>query len=217
MSQAPEYSRTKSFLDDASDRTDHASLNAELDRIATSIKGLRDNAALLQADDGALKSKVVTVASLTQEVIDLMTGTSVLTIKGDPGDVGSSFNADYQGTELERPTFAARPKGFSFLAMDSGKLYFKLSDTSGHWSTGYTYGKGETGDSAYKTWLSLGNACTEAQFIATLKGTKGDNGTSGLVTAVDDTVKTVTLTGRSSLSFRLSMVGGQLQIVASTS
>lgn len=35
------------------------------------------------------------------------------------------------------------------------------------------------GNSAYQTWLALGNVGTEADFIASLKGEKGDDGTPG--------------------------------------
>lgn len=46
--QAPPYTRTKDFLENGSDRTDHGSINAELDRAAESINALRSNQAALQ-------------------------------------------------------------------------------------------------------------------------------------------------------------------------
>lgn len=39
--------------------------------------------------------------------------------------------------------------------------------------------KGDAGPSAYQTWLDQGNTGTEADFLATLKGDKGDPGTNG--------------------------------------
>ena len=39
--------------------------------------------------------------------------------------------------------------------------------------------QGAPGLSAYQTWLALGNTGTEAQFIASLKGPKGDTGPAG--------------------------------------
>ena len=38
---------------------------------------------------------------------------------------------------------------------------------------------GDTGKSAYQVWLDLGNTGTEADFIASLKGVKGDSGKDG--------------------------------------
>lgn len=200
MAAAPEYSRTKNFLDNNPDRTDHSAINNELDAVAVSINALRDNAALLQNDDGTLKNALVTVAALSTEVLNLMTGTDVLTIEGPKGDVGASFAANYKGLEVERPTFATQPKGFSFLAMDTGLLYFKLSDDSGDWSTGYEFGKGDQGDPG-----AAGPA-----------GADGVDGVDGVVTLVDDSIVTVGLTGKTSLSIRLVETAGTLAVLVST-
>ncbi len=43
MPQAPAYNRAKNFLENNPDRTDHAALNAELDRAALSINEQLDN------------------------------------------------------------------------------------------------------------------------------------------------------------------------------
>lgn len=198
--QAPAYAREKNFLDNSPDRTDHAAINAELDRAALSINALRTNQALLQADDGTLKEAIVSIASLSTEVLNLMTGTDVLTIEGPEGPVGPSFNADFKGLNSERATFNAQPKGFSFLAMDTGLMYFKLSNTSADWSTGYPFGKGEKGDDG-----DPGN-----------DGEDGTDGTNGLITSVDSATKTVGLIGKSALNIKASVVGGQLQLTVST-
>lgn len=200
MPQAPAYNRTKNFLDNNPDRTDHAALNDELDRAAESINALRTNQALLQSDDGTLKNAIVSIASLSTEVLNLMTGTDVLTIEGPEGPVGASFNADYKGLESERSTFAGQPKGFSFLAIDTGLLYFKLSATSGNWSTGYQFGRGEKGDD--------GTPGTP--------GTNGTNGTNGLITSIDGSTKTVGLIGKTALNITANVVAGQLQLTVST-
>ena len=200
MPQAPNYSREKNFSDNNPDRTDHFALNAELDRAALSINALRANQALLQADDGKLKAAVVTLATLSTEVLNLMTGTDVLTIEGPMGPVGPSFSADYKGLESERATFAGQPKGFSFLAIDTGLLYFKESATSGDWSSAYPFGKGEKGD----------------QGAPGTPGTNGTNGTNGIITSVDSATKTVGLTGKNALNITTSVVGGQLQLTVST-
>ena len=200
MSQAPAYNRSKNFADNSPDRTDHVAINTELDAAAQSINALRINAALIQADDGSLKAAIVTIASLSAEVLSLMYGLKVMTIQGPQGPVGASFSADYRGLASEKTAFDGKPKGFSFLSMDAGLMYFKLSDASGAWSTGYPFAKGETG----------------ATGAAGAAGSNGLNGASGVVTSVDSAVKTVGLTGKTALNISASLVGGQLRLNVST-
>ena len=80
--QAPAYNRTKNFLENNPDRTDHGALNAELDKVALSIDGLRENAALLQKDDGSLQNSVVALVNLTPAAI------AALQVPGPVGPVG---------------------------------------------------------------------------------------------------------------------------------
>lgn len=52
-------------------------------------------------------------------------------IKGDPG---ANFTPDARGLAAERSSFDSREKGFAFLDVESGNMYFKLSDEEGAWS-----------------------------------------------------------------------------------
>jgi hypothetical protein len=60
--------------------------------------------------------------------------------KGDTGDTGEQgpkgdpMKIDATGTTDELSQYDSEPKGFSFLATDSGMVYIKNSDTSGDWS-----------------------------------------------------------------------------------
>ena len=45
-------------------------------------------------------------------------------------------DADARDTFANRNLYDLQPKGFSFLAIDTGFMYFKLSNTSGDWSDG---------------------------------------------------------------------------------
>ena len=65
--------------------------------------------------------------------------------EGQKGDKGDNFTINATGLVREKPTYNAQPKGFSFLALDEGKIYFKVSATSGDWSAGISFGKGDTG------------------------------------------------------------------------
>lgn len=196
MPQASEYNREKDFLNENPDRTDHSALNDEFDQVSVSINELRANAALLQDDDGGLKTGIVSTDSLSQEVLDLMAGTSLLTVTGPQGDVGPSFDANYKGLATERVDFDNQDKGFSFLAMDTGLLYFKLSKVIGDWSTGYQFGKGDKGDAG----------------AAGQTGASGINGTDGLITSIDTATQSVSIIGKTTLNITASMTAGKLSI-----
>ncbi|AZY49595.1 hypothetical protein C0J09_10940 [Bordetella avium] len=157
MAQAPGYDRHKNFLDNNPDRTDHGALNAELDNVSLSINALLENQMALQADDGRLRAGVVGVDQLTPDAQAVLSrpgpdgregpqGPRGMQGQDGPvGPVGPSFTTDARGLEGERTTYGNRLKGFAFLAVDTGLLYFKLSSAMGDWSQGYPFGKGETG------------------------------------------------------------------------
>ncbi|MGX5659998.1 hypothetical protein ACWKWV_09790 [Castellaniella ginsengisoli] len=143
MSAAPEYTRQKNFLDNLPDRTDHGALNAEFDNVATSVNALRTNAAAIQRDDGALSDGIVGMEQLDDDLRERL--------GGDGGDGGGGENPanryeDARGLLAERSYYDGRPKGFSFVAIDTGVVYFKLSGTIGDWSDGFPFGKGDKGD-----------------------------------------------------------------------
>ena len=65
--------------------------------------------------------------------------------QGDQGPVGASFSPDETGTLAERAAYDTQPKSFAYLAIDTQLLYFKNSNTSGDWTSGVGFGKGDTG------------------------------------------------------------------------
>lgn len=194
---APSYNRTKNFQADSGDRTDHNAINAELDRVGQAINSLASLIGLILKDDNTLEAGLVLPDALSPQVLNLMTGTDVVTVQGPKGDIGASFRADYRGLASERATFDAERKGFCFLAMDTGMLFFKLSATSGDWSTGYTFAKGDKGDHG-------------------TPGAQGAPGVSGAVTSVDGSTSTQSLVGRASVSARLILENGLLSIAITT-
>ena len=68
MAQPPAYNREKNFTLNSGRETDHAALNAELDKASNSINDIRTNLAILQADDGKLRPSVVTPDSISEEL-----------------------------------------------------------------------------------------------------------------------------------------------------
>lgn len=230
MAQAPLYNRSKNFSENNSDRTDHGALNAELDNAAASINALRANQAALQKDDGTLQNQVVQIVNLTPAAIAALqvpgpTGLQGLDgpegpegPQGPKGDVGASFTADVRDSFANRGQYNLQPKGFAFLAMDTGMLYFKLSNTSADWSAGVQYGKGETGATGLQGLQGL-QGKQGLQGIQGLRGPDGPAGTNGIngaVTSLDTATKTASLVGRTSISARLVLTAGQLSIVLTT-
>lgn len=197
---APSYNRTKNFQTDSGDRTDHNAINAELDKVAQAINSLASLIGLILKDDNTLEAGLVLPDALSQQVLNLMTGTDVITVQGPKGDVGASFRADYRGLASERSTFDDRAKGFCFLAMDTGQLSFKLSNAPGDWSQGYAFAKGDKGDTG-----SPG-----------ANGSPGAPGVSGAVTSVDTNTVSASLVGRTNVTARLVLQSGLLSVVLAT-
>lgn len=228
--QAPAYNRTKNFLENNPDRTDHGALNAELDKVELSIDGLRENAALIQKDDGSLQNSVVALVNLTPGAIAALQVPGPIGpqgavgpagpqgIQGVKGDVGSSFDAEVKDLFANRSLYNLQPKGFSFLAIDTGNLYFKLSATSGDWSPGFVYGRGETGATGAvgATGPQGPQGLQGIQGLTGPVGAPGLDGLPGLVTSLDTSTKTASLVGRSSISARLVVSAGELTIVLTT-
>jgi len=82
--------------------------------------------------------------------------------QGIKGDKGDAFAVNSVGMLAQRSLYDAQVIGFSFLAVDESKIYFKLSATSGDWSSGAPFGKGETGDTG-----ATGNGIMDTQFSST--------------------------------------------------
>ncbi len=65
---------------------------------------------------------------------------------GPKGDKGDAFVVNAIGTLAGRTAYDLQPINFTYYATDIGEIYFKLSATSGDWSIGSPFGKGDTGD-----------------------------------------------------------------------
>ena len=225
MAQPTKYVRLTDFTVNNPDQVNLAAINRELDSLGKSVNQLCDALGLIQKDDGTIAIGVVSYESLdakAQERLKPIPGKDgrdgidgIDGSDGAKGDVGASFDADYRGLISERDLFNAYSKGFSFLAMDEGKLYFKLSDASGDWSTGYEFGKGETG--------AAGRDGTDGQAGAPglpgqdgSDGVDGKDGIDGAVTQVDTTQQTTSIIGKRYVKVKLALVDGKLSLVLDT-
>lgn len=66
--------------------------------------------------------------------------------KGDKGDRGEAFKVNAIGTFAGRTAYDDQPKDFSYFASDLSLIYFKNSNTTGDWTSGIPFGKGDKGD-----------------------------------------------------------------------
>ncbi len=70
--------------------------------------------------------------------------------KGEKGDRGEPFQISASGTMEQRALYDDRPKGFSFLCIDTSEVFFRKSDTHADWTVGVPFGKGDKGDKGDK-------------------------------------------------------------------
>lgn len=230
MSQPQKYARSKNFQENSGDATDHGALNTEFDNIAATTDQIRSNLALIQADNGTLRPGLITEEQISSGLKALLKGdkgetgaqgpqglqgeTGPQGPKGDKGDTGASFLADAKGATDDKPLYDTRTKGFSFLDMTAGKLYWKLSNTPGDWSSGVEFGKGETGAQGPQGPQGKIGPQGERGPIGVTgdKGEKGDAGSDGVVTEVDSSQKSVNIVGRRRVMASLVLTNGKLSI-----
>lgn len=66
--------------------------------------------------------------------------------QGEQGEKGDGLQIDATGTTAERNGYDSEPEGFSYVDTQTGTLYFRETATSGVWSNGVPFGKGDKGD-----------------------------------------------------------------------
>ena len=105
------------------------------------------------------------------------------------------------------------------LAIDTGQLFFKLSNTAGDWSAGAPFGRGEAGPAGAQGPAGVQGlqGLQGIQGPPGAQGPAGINGINGAVTSIDTALKSASLIGRSSINAQLQLVDGQLRIVLTTS
>ncbi|AIK68527.1 putative tail fiber protein [Mesorhizobium phage vB_MloP_Lo5R7ANS] len=65
--------------------------------------------------------------------------------QGIEGPAGANYSPDAQGLTSGRAAYDAQATGFSYLDIEVGQLFWKLSATSGDWSAGIAFGAGAQG------------------------------------------------------------------------
>lgn len=221
---AEKYEREKDFSNDASNATDHNALNDEFDRAGKSINQLRGSLAFILNDDGSVRKSIIGPDQIQDELRTFLKGERGEQGKrgpdGEPGPrgpigpEGPSFNADISRPFRFRPLYDDRPHGFSYLATDTGFLYWKLSDASGDWSDGVTFGKGERGERGEEGPRGpIGPRGADGPAGPPGKqGDQGPAGANGLITSVNSSVVRQSLVGKTAVTARLVVSNGVLSI-----
>lgn len=227
MAQAIKYKRRKNFAENNPSQADLASIDKELDSVGLSVNATIDNLSKIQKDDGGLVPNIVGIDQITQEARDILRGQrgpqgpqgpegieGPEGPRGPQGPIGSSYQADVEALFGERGLYDTQAKGFSFLAIDTGKLYWKLSDATGSWSDGILFGpgpegqRGPVGPEGPRGLTGL----TGPKGDTGPAGVKGADGKDGLVTTIDTAWKTVSVVGKRYISVRLQESGGKLTL-----
>lgn len=126
---------------------------------------------LNQFSNIATQANTLTAGSNASASYNSTTGILTLGIpQGIKGDKGDAFTVDAFGTFAAKSTYDAQVLGFAYLAVDTSTLYFKQSGTSGDWSAGSLFGKGDTGDTGVQGfgWI------TGSGVPSDLSGVNGD-------------------------------------------
>lgn len=97
---------------------------------------------------------------------------------GEQGEQGAPFQVGASGLLANRGAFDAELEGFSYLATDTGDLYYRQG-AAGNWSDPVPF-QGPAGDSAYQVAVANGFVGTEADWLASLAGADGVDGADGL-------------------------------------
>lgn len=232
MPQAPIYKRKKNFTENSGNATDHTALNDEFDAVAQSINDLRKNQSSILTDEGKLQPDLINPEALSEEAIEALRGpqgiegptgpkgdTGPQGEQGPKGETGASFSAAISDVLANRSNYDNNSKGFSFLAIDEGRLYWKLSDAPGDWSVGVNFGQGPKGDQG-ATGAQGPKGDPGIQGIQGEKGDKGDpgkDGEDGAVVSIDSAVKSANLIGRTRITAQLVLDHlGQLSIKIDT-
>ena len=133
--------------------------------------------------------------------------------QGIKGDKGDSFTVNAIGLFADRSLYDAQAKGFSFLALDQSSIYFKLSATSGDWSAGSPFGKGDDGAQGVD---GIGIVSTTFTSTTDISGTPGQSGATDTYTLTYSDATTDTFDVYNGIDGSVTMTKTKFTVVAET-
>ena len=232
--------------------------SANINSVATTV--VPNIAEILQADNNAAiattKAAEATVAANTattksNEIKNVSVGSTVTGVAGTPasvvynpatgkftfvvpqgikGDRGEAFQVNAVGLLASKSLYDTAATGFSYLATDENKIYFKLSATSGDWSIGAPFGKGDTGATGATGTSIVSTTFTSTTDVSGLAGQSGatdtytilysdlgtdefvvKNGLDGLSTVID-TLESVVGANAASYTVTIDTTSGVFEV-----
>jgi len=126
--------------------------------------------------------------------------------KGDKGNKGDPFTVNSLGHTADKALYDAQLTGFSFLDLDTSLIYFKNSSTSGDWTAGVPFGKGDTGATG-----ATGNGVASITFTSTtdVSGSPAQSGATDTYTITYTDATTSTFTVHNGLDSAVLSVAGK--------
>lgn len=139
--------------------TDYSDFNTKKDQVDVAVASAQSSATSANNSAIIATNKSNEIKAITAQSTTGAPGTSAsasynttdgkftfVIPQGSKGDKGESFTVNSSGTTAQRALYDAQPAGWSFLDITTSTLYFKSRNTSGDWSSGVPFGKGDKGD-----------------------------------------------------------------------
>jgi len=145
--------------------------------------------------------------TLANVVYDNVNNTFTFVVpKGDKGSKGDPFTVNSLGHTADKALYDTQATGFSFLDLDTSLIYFKNSSTSGDWTAGVPFGKGDTGATG-----ATGNGVVSITFTSTtdISSTPAQSGATDTYTITYTDTTTSTFSVHNGLDSAVLSVAGK--------
>jgi hypothetical protein len=133
-------------------------INTLRTQLNTFVEQLNTTTTQINTDAGIATNAAERATAINNELKNVSVGSTITGMPSTPASVtynsatgkftfviprGEAFQVDARGAITDRGLYDTMYKGFGFLALDESKIYFKMSNTSGDWSIGLYFGKGD--------------------------------------------------------------------------
>ena len=133
-------------------------INTLRTQLNTFVEQLNTTMTQINTDATTSTTAAAIATAKNDEIKNVSVGSTITGIPGTPASVtyspitgkftfviprGEAFQVDARGALTDRSLYDTKYQGFGFLALDESKIYFKNSSTSGDWSVGLYFGKGD--------------------------------------------------------------------------
>lgn len=185
MAQPQAYNRETDFTERDGDDTNHAGINTELDAAALSINQLRDNLALIQRDDGALKNGIVTAESLSDSAFNAVLGevATATAAASASADRSTLFATQAEADRIAAQAAAAAAQSSQTAAANSATTASAKADESASSATSAATSASTATTKASEASTSATNAANSATASAGSASTASTQATNAAASA----------------------------------